>query len=346
MAGGFEAARLLDIFERMLAIRRFEETVYALHEDGQFGGHYHLYIGQEATGAAVIAALDDADTVFSTHRNHGHLIARGADAGAALAEILGRADGLGGGRCGTFHLADPQRGIPHTSALVGGCVPLAAGSAFGQKLRSTGAIACALFGDGAFEEGVVFETLNLARLWHLPVLFVCENNTPGALTRAAGGGNTSYLPGGRVSSVPEALGIPTHVVDGGDAEAVDALAREAASRVRKDGGPVFVEALTERWPGNQGQWPELVTGETDLAIAWDAGLIGGEHARWHAGTDPVLRAARALLAAGAAEPEDLAAIDARLRRRMEEARAFALASPFPDVGTATEHVLAGAGGAR
>lgn len=342
MAVGTEAARFLDIFERMLAIRRFEETVYALHAEGKFGGHYHLYIGQEATGAAVVAALDDGDTVFSTHRNHGHLIARGADAGAALAEILGRAGGLAGGRCGTFHLADPARGMPHTSALVGGCVPLAAGSAFGAKLRGAGGIAVGLFGDGAFEEGVVFETLNLARLWRLPVLFVCENNTPGALTKAQGGGNTSYLPDGRVSSVPEALSIPTYVVDGGDAEAVDALAREAAARVRRDGGPVFIEALTERWPGSQGQWPDLVTGETELAMAWDDGLIGGEHARWYAEVDPVLRSARALIAAGAAEPEDLSAIDARIRRHMAEARDLALASPLPDPESALDHVFAAA----
>ncbi len=128
-----DRARLVEIFKKMIAIRRFEETVFELHEEGEFGGHYHLYIGQEATGAAVMASLGPKDRIFSTHRNHGHLIARGADAGAAMAEILGRATGLNGGRGGTFHLSDPALGMPHTSALVGGAVPLAAGGAFAAK---------------------------------------------------------------------------------------------------------------------------------------------------------------------------------------------------------------------
>jgi pyruvate dehydrogenase E1 component alpha subunit len=342
MAGAGGPARLLELFGTMLAIRRFEEVVHALFAEGHFSGHYHLYIGQEATGAAVIGHLTVRDTIFSTHRNHGHLLARGGDPAAALAEILGRAGGIGAGRLGTFHLADPSIGMPHTSALVGGAVPLAAGSAFGAKLLKTGGVSVGFFGDGAFEEGVVFETLNLAQLWRIPVLFLCENNTPGALTRAEGGSNTSYLPGGRVSPVPEALGIPTHVVDGADLEAVDALAADALARVRRDGGPVFVEALTTRWPGNQSQYPTMATGETDLAMAWDEGRIGNEHRAWFAADDPVLRAARRLIELGAADAAGLQAMDARVRERMAAAREAALASPLPDPATALDHVLAGA----
>jgi TPP-dependent pyruvate/acetoin dehydrogenase alpha subunit len=341
MSEAFDGARFVGLFETMLAIRRFEEAVQRLYDDGDFRGHYHLYTGQEATGAAVIAALDGRDTIFSTHRNHGHLIALGGDPAAALAEILGRVDGVGGGRLGTFHLADPARGMPHTSALVGGCVPLAAGSAIAAKLKKTGGISVAFFGDGAFEEGVVFETLNLARLWKLPVLFVCENNTPGALTKAQGGSNTSYLPHGRVASVPEALGIPTYEVDWMDIESMDALARDAVARVRKDGAPVFIEALTVRWPGNQSQFPKLVTGVTDIAMAWDASLIGNEHTAWFEKDDPVLRAARLLLEAGAADRAALQAIDASQTQRMEAARVAALASPLPDPATACDHVFAG-----
>jgi TPP-dependent pyruvate/acetoin dehydrogenase alpha subunit len=344
MAVETDPARLLRQFGTMLLIRRFEETVWQLFDDGAFRGHYHLYTGQEATGVPVIAALGKTDTVFSTHRNHGHLLALGSDPAAALGEILGRAGGVGGGRLGTFHLADPLVSMPHTSALVGGCVPLAAGSAFGAKLRKTGGISVGFFGDGAFEEGVVFETLNLARLWKLPVLFVCENNTPGARTKAEGGNNTSYLPDGRVASVPESLGIPTYVLDGGDLEAMDAVALEAVSKVRSSGAPVFIEALTVRWPGNQTQYPQMVTGRTDLAMAWEAGRIGNEHTAWFERDDPVLRAARLLIEMKATDAAALTALDADICARLDEAREAALAMPLPDPATAMDHVMAG--GAR
>ena len=130
MADGLDRDTALGIFERMLAIRRFEEAVFELRQGGHFGGHYHLYIGQEATGAAAMAALDDDDRIFTTHRNHGHLIARGAEPGAALAEIIGRAGGLHGGRGGTFHIADAAHGMPPTSALGGGAVATVACAAF------------------------------------------------------------------------------------------------------------------------------------------------------------------------------------------------------------------------
>lgn len=336
-----ENGRMLDIFERMAAIRRFEEAVYRLHEENLFAGHYHLYIGQEATGAAVMAALGRADRIFSTHRNHGHLIARGADPGKAMAEILGRATGLNGGRGGTFHLSDPELGMPHTSALVGGAVPLAAGSAFAAKLRKHGGIGVAMFGDGCFEEGVVYETLNLARLWQLPVIFVCENNTPGAVLKSQGGNNTSNLPEGRVMATPMALGIETHEVDGGDARAVEALFRDCAARCRATGAPIFIEALSERWPGNYYSYPDMVTGPTDIAMIWDETRIGGAHAEWHRTHDPLFRLGRALLADGAATTEQLAEIDRRATETMAQARDFAVSSPWPDVATVSDHVLAG-----
>jgi TPP-dependent pyruvate/acetoin dehydrogenase alpha subunit len=336
-----ENSRMLDIFERMLKIRRFEEKVLALHDAGDFSGHYHLYIGQEATGAPVVAALEDKDQIFTTHRNHGHLIGRGADPGAAMAEILGRATGLNGGRGGTFHLSDPALGAPHTSALVGGCVPLAAGAAFGAKVAKSGAVGVALFGDGCFEEGVVFETLNLALLWKLPVIFVCENNTPGAILKSDGGNNTSNLPEGRVAATPRGLGMETHEVDGGDAVAVDALFRDCLTRCRETGEPVFIEALTERWPGNYFSFPSLVTGETNLAMAWDFTLITGEHAEWIQDHDPLLRLCRTLLADGVVRASDVSAMDDKISEIMVTASEFALSSPWPDVATAGDYLFAG-----
>ncbi len=332
--------RSLEIFESMVAIRRFEEAVFELREGGHFGGHYHVYIGQEATGAAAIAAVGQNATIYTTHRNHGHVIARGADPGKALAEIAGRAGGLNGGRGGTFHLADASIGMPHTSALVGGAVPLAAGAALAAKLAGTSAVGLALFGDGAFEEGVVFETLNLAKLWQLPVIFVCENNTPGAVLKSAGGSNTSMLSAEPLTDVPRALKIDSHVVDGADHGAVFDVVAACAETARAGGGPAFIEALTERWPGNQQQFPKPVTGVTDIAMAWDEPRIPDQHADWFRRIDPVLRAARELLAAGHADSDELAAIDGRQRRRMAEALDFALASPAPDAATALDHVLA------
>ena len=343
MAGQPDRARLVEIFKSMIAVRRFEEEVFNLHEAGEFGGHFHLYIGQEATGAAVMASLGPEDRIFSTHRNHGHLIARGADPGAAMAEILGRADGLNGGRGGTFHLSSPELGMPHTSALVGGAVPLAAGGAFAAKLRKSDGVGVAMFGDGCFEEGVVYETLNLARLWRLPVIFVCENNTPGAVLKSQGGNNTSNLPEGRVIDTPRALGMECHEVDGGDAVLVDELFAQCVEKVRAAGEPIFIEALSERWPGNYYSFPSMVTGYTDVTAIWEP-PAGGEHTDWPGTHDPVLRLGRVMLAKGAATRDDIVEIDREATETMAKAKAFALASPLPDLDTVSDYVLARAGG--
>jgi pyruvate dehydrogenase E1 component alpha subunit len=343
MAGTRDGARSVDIFTKMIAMRRFEEVVFDLHEEGEFAGHYHLYIGQEGTGAAAMASLGPDDRIFSTHRNHGHLIARGADPNACMAEILGRATGLNGGRGGTFHLSDPTLGMPHTSALVGGAVPLAAGGAFAAKLKKTGGVGVAMFGDGCFEEGVVYETLNLARLWHLPVIFLCENNTPGAVLKTDGGSNTSNLPQGRVIDTPRALGIESLEVDGGDAGAVDALFSDGAARVRATGEPLFIEALSERWPGNNFGYPRMVTGKTDVSMIWDESAIEGDHSDWFRTHDPLFRLGRSLIADGAATPDRIAAIDRAATETMAKAKDFALSSPYPDIETLPDYVLARAG---
>jgi len=336
MADGLEILRRM--LRRMLDMRRFEEAVYALHQEGAFSGHYHLYTGQEATGAGALDALDDGDPIFTTHRNHGHLIARGADPKAALAEILGRADGLAGGRGGTFHLADPDRAVPHTSALVGGSVPLAAGAAWAARQAGRGGAAMALFGDGALEEGVVFETLNIAKGWNLPVIFVCENNTPGAIGRAAGGANSSRLATERMADIADAVGIPGQTIDGGDAAVVRDAVAAARETCRAGGGPSFIEAATVRWPGNQRQFPDLVTGRTDIAMAWDPGRIPSQHAEWFRDVDPVLRLARAAIEAGATTDE-ITAMDEVSSKRMEDAVAFAKSSPLPDPASVLDHVL-------
>ena len=189
------AARSWQLLRTMLRMRRFEEAVFRLSSERQFAGHFHIYIGQEATGAAIIAALDARDRLATTHRNHGHVIARGADPAAALAEILGRAGGLNGGRSGTLHLSDPSRGFISTSAVVGGCISLAVGAGYACKQNGDGAVAAAFFGDGALEEGVSYEAMNIASLFQLPVLFVCENNSGDAWGVSRGGYPTSVHAG-------------------------------------------------------------------------------------------------------------------------------------------------------
>ena len=319
----------LDIWRRMLVIRRFEERVIALHAAGEVVGHFHVYIGQEATGAAVMSALAPGDMIFSTHRNHGHFLARGGDLGAALAEILGRATGCNGGLGGSLHLADPDIGMPHTSAVLGGAPALAMGAGFELGRRKAGAIAVAFFGDGALEEGLALEALNMAALWKLPVLFVCENNSAGAIGAAKGGYPGSIIGTERLTALPEAFSIRTISLDGNNIEGVAAAAADARTALVAGQGPVFIETNTPRWFGNQGLWPDLRHGPLDLGMATGATALpeGADH-DWFARHDPLLRVARELLGAGVAAAT-LHGIDAEVMAGLDAAEAAARAAPFP-----------------
>ncbi len=210
----------LSIFERMLLIRHFEETVIRLYSEGRFASHYHIYIGQEATGSAVLEVLGDKDLICTTHRNHGHIIGRGSDPNRAMAEILGRATGFNGGRSGTLHLCDPSRGFLSTSAIVGGCPGLATGAAYGIKVKREPHVSVGFFGDGALEEGLVIESFNIAALWKLPVVYVCENNATGAIGPQQGGYPTATTATDSFTRLPAAYGIHCLQVDGTDMTAV------------------------------------------------------------------------------------------------------------------------------
>jgi acetoin:2,6-dichlorophenolindophenol oxidoreductase subunit alpha len=325
------------LFEAMLLMRRFEEAVIDLAKSHQFG-HYHLYTGQEATGAAALSALQATDFITTTHRNHGHVLARGADPGAAFAEILGRSTGLVGGRGGTIHLCDPSLGFLATSGIVGGAISLGIGAAFACKYRREGAIAMAFFGDGALEEGISFEALNVAALWKLPVVFVCENNSAEAWGRAKGGYPTLIHSATDLCAIPRSLGIESVRIDGADIEAAFATATEAVARCRNAEGPVFIEAATRRWAGSAPLWPEQVTGNTQLRMATGDAPTDGPHKEWYELYDPVLRLARAL-AGDAAGKTRLHEIDARVSARIAAGLRFALESPLPPAASAVEHVF-------
>jgi pyruvate dehydrogenase E1 component alpha subunit len=326
------------ILERMLLMRRFEEMVVRLFEEKHFFCHYHLYIGQEATGAAAIEALEPGDLTLTTHRNHGHVVGRGADPGKALAEILGRTDGFSKGRGGTLHMTDRSVGFLSTSAVVGSVVGLAAGAAYAFKQARKGNVAIGFFGDAALEEGLSFESMNIAALWSLTVLFLCENNSPGA--GGAGDYPSSVIAAKKLTHIPESLGIPAQMVDGADVEAVYSAVSEAVARMRDGAGPFFIEAITERWPGSRPLWPELRTGVTDLTRAWDETKITGEYADWIRNHDPVLRYARHLLAGSHLKQKDVLAQDKRINDQMETARSVAIASPLPQPESALKGVFA------
>jgi pyruvate dehydrogenase E1 component alpha subunit len=325
----------------MLRMRRFEEAVFRLASERRFAGHFHLYIGQEATGAAVMSALDARDKIATTHRNHGHLVARGADPTAALAEILGRAGGLNGGRGGTLHLCDPSLGFISTSAVVGGCISLAVGAGYACKQKSDGAVSAAFFGDGALEEGVSYEAMNVASLFHLPVVFVCENNSVDAWGVARGGFPTLVHAGSDLLQVPRSLGIQSVRVAGSNCEEVREAAIAAVAKCRDGRGPVFIEAVTKRWPGSNPLWPELATGVTDIRMATGEAPMAGEHADWYRHHDPVLLLACALATQGPDAVARLHRDDAEIQDELNAAAARALESPFPEAETALAHVFAG-----
>jgi TPP-dependent pyruvate/acetoin dehydrogenase alpha subunit len=327
----------LGILRRMLMIRRAEEHCIRFYEEheGLIRGHFHVYIGQEATGVSVCDWLNKDDYVFTTHRNHGHVIAKGGDPKKLLSEIIGRATGYCQGRAGTFHVAAPEVGIIHTSAIVGGCLALAAGTAYSAQVKGEKNITVVFFGDGAMEEGVFYEALNIAKLWRLPIIFWMENNYRRA-GRGAGHAATE------LTNVPKALDVDATVIDGIDVATVHKTAGEIVRRVRNGDGPLFVEARTHLWPGNAFNMPKLVGGVTHIAWAWDASSAPDKVRDWHKDADPILKYIRDLESAGVSRSE-IEKLDAEVQKEADQAARFALESPLPDARAALNYAFAGKG---
>lgn len=332
------AADRLRRLETMLLIRRFEECLIRLHEAGAFRGHYHVSIGQESGAVAACRPLTDADYLFTTHRNHAHLLARGAEPARIFAEILGRAGGYNGGRGGTLHVAAAELNVPVTSALVGGSLPIATGAALALKRRRRQAIVLAFFGDAALEEGAFYESMNLAVLWHLPILYVCDNNSIAHDKRKPGQYPSSRLSNDDLTAAPASFGIPSVSIGGSDVAQLAHLFDPITSDVRDGAGPQFVEVRFERWPGNYGLWPAMVGQETELTWAWGE-AAPPELAAWCAHADPILGEVADLLHNDLATRGELLALDAGVRSRIEQEAQRALASPLPDPALAYRHVL-------
>ena len=339
MLPSLPADRLLEQLRTMLRIRRFEEALIRLQQDHDVG-HFHVYVGQEATGVPALDLLEQGDICYTTHRNHGHLIARGVDPARMLAEILGKSTGINKGKGGTLHLASAEHGFPTTSSSVGGPIPIAVGSAFAFQTLGQDRVSVCLYGDGALEEGAWHEAANIAALRKLPVIFLCENNSLEALGAKANEYSISTLAIAPLTQAAAVFGIESVAVDGTDAGAVHDAMSAAIRRARAGEGPTFIEARTVRWPGSRPLWPQLITGATDLRYAWEEWSIPEEHRAWWGAQDALLRFVRELIDGGHLTREQALSIDQEAVAEMERAVTFALESPYPQPEEALEHVFA------
>jgi acetoin:2,6-dichlorophenolindophenol oxidoreductase subunit alpha len=315
------ADRLLAIYRSMLLIRQFEEQVRRLAAAGAVPGLVHLCAGQEATAVGVCAALAPDDVIASSHRGHGHCLAKGADPARLMAEILGRQAGYCRGRSGSLHVSDAANFNLGTNGIVGGGVPLATGAALSAKVRGTGQVAVCFFGDGALNQGIVFEAMNMAAIWALPVLFVCENNGYGEYTAIA-----DVAAGASLTGRGTVFDIPSPMIDGMDVVAVHDAAAAAVARARSGGGPSFLVCNTWRYGGHHAGDKQGYKDREEVA-AWEA-------------KDPILRLARELTQAGIADQTALDDIARSIDVEVKTAVDFAKASPEPDVADLRSRVFA------
>jgi acetoin:2,6-dichlorophenolindophenol oxidoreductase subunit alpha len=309
----------LDLFERMLLIRRFEERAAQLRAAGLIPGFLHPCIGQEATAVGVCNALGPLDVLTSNHRGHGHMIGRGADPARMYAELFARTGGYNRGKGGSLHMIDTALGFLGANGIVGGGIPLAAGAALQLKRTGSDALAVTFFGDGASNEGAFHETLNLAALWKLPVLFVCENNLYGEFTR-----QSDHMVLENVADRASAYGLPGVIVDGNDVLAVRRVTREAVERARRGDGPTLIEAKTYRHRGH-------FEGDMGRYRPKD------EVAEWMA-RDPLVTFSQWLSTELSATETDLDNVRASVESRLEQAIEWAKEQEHPQPADALDHV--------
>jgi TPP-dependent pyruvate/acetoin dehydrogenase alpha subunit len=319
LAVATDEAALLAMLETMWLIRAFEERVSALHAAGSIGGLLHLGVGQEAVAVGSCSVLRRSDLVYGSHRAHAHALAKGADPVRLLAELAGRATGYCRGKGGTMHISAPEVGFVTATGVVAGNIPLALGAAAVCRRRAAGDIAVAFFGDGAAQTGSFHESLNLAALWQLPVVLVCENNGWAEFTPLS-----AHTPVERLASHAETYDIHTLTVDGNDVLAVREAVADAVDRART-GGPTFVECLTQRLRGHYEGDPG---GYRDRAALEE----------WRA-KDPIQRFQRSLADLGV--PVDVDRIEREARARVDAAAEEALAAPWPTREDVDRDVYAG-----
>lgn len=305
---------LLDLHRRMVRIRLFEEAAGRLAEAAKLPGFLHLYVGEEAVAAGVCAALTDSDQITSTHRGHGHLVAKGGDFNRMMAELMGKATGYCNGKGGSMHISDLELGMLGANGIVGAGSPIAVGAAFANKYRGDGNVAVAFFGDGATNIGAFHEAANMACALHLPIVFACENNEYGEFT-----------PRDKTMAITDIVdraagyGMPGVIVDGMDVIAVHEAAVEAVARARDGGGPALIEAKTYRFYNHHGVQNLGLKYRTDDEVAlWKE-------------RDPIFSFEQRLVEGDLVSAGDIEAVWAELRADIDTAIAFAEDSPLPTV---------------
>jgi pyruvate dehydrogenase E1 component alpha subunit len=311
----------IGLLRSQLAIRVFEEAVKKQHAAGLIPGAVHLSIGHEGAIAGGCAALAADDYVFGTHRSHGHPIAKGADFGPLMAELMGRVDGVCKGKGGSMHLTDHSVGVMGESGIVGGGLPLATGAGLSAKVLGNGRVCLCFFGDGASNEGSFHESLNLAAIWRLPVVYLCENNLYGATTPAH-----SVIAVDDIADRAASYAIPGVVVDGQDAEAVFAVVSQAVERARRGDGPSLIEAKTYRFGEHAEGLIIPVTYREEAEVE-----------QWKL-RDPVAILRARLIGEGVLSEDAAEAIEAELEQQVAEAVRFAKNSPSPEPEAAFEDV--------
>ncbi len=321
-----DADRLLGWYEQMVLIRQTEKAAYDLFMSGEVKGTTHLAAGQEAVAVGTSAALREDDYVFATYRGHHHVMARGATPAECLAELMSKATGLCAAKGGSMHLTKAANGMLGSYAIVGSHLPIAAGAAWSAKLRGTDQVAVAFFGDGATNIGAFHETLNLAAVWKLPVLFVCENNLYMEYTPISAVTAVAHPAADRAS----AYGLPAAIIDGNDVVEVQDTLRVAVDRARAGDGPTIVEAMTYRHYGHSRADPAKYRPADEVE-------------RWLQ-RDPLLVARERLTSLGIGET-DIDAADARVAQVVQAAVQEAKDAPYPDPATALTDVWADGGAA-
>lgn len=320
---GPDKGELLSVYRSMLTIRRFEERLSAESKSGKLPGPVHVYIGQEAVAVGLCSHLTDSDWITSTHRGHGHFLAKGGTPAALMTEIYGRETGICGGKGGSMHVADFTRGIIGANGIVGGGIALATGAALAAQLDGKGHCAVAFFGDGAANQGVLGEAMNVAALWKLPLILVCENNGYSEFSRAAD------VTAGQLADRATAYGVTAQTIDGNDFMAVWRAAGEAVERARAGDGPTFIEAKTYRLHGH------VESEDTFLPKTYRE---ESEVEEWRK-RDPIAALA-SMLTDGIATQSELEAIEAEIAAMVEDAAASADAAPWPNPEDAFRHMFA------
>lgn len=311
----------LHMYEQMMKIRLFDEQVNELYKTAKMPGLAHLYLGEEAIAVGVCETLHKDDYITSTHRGHGHCLAKGAAIDLMFAELLGKAAGYCRGKGGSMHIADPESGNLGANAIVGAGSGIATGAALSIKLRGTSQVAVAFFGEGAMGQGLVYEAMNMAALWKLPVIYICENNHYTEYTYY------EEVMSGELRARPAAFGIPVEEIDGQDIRQVVSAAQRAVERARHGQGPSFIICDTYRYSGHH---------VGDINRAYYRSKEEEEH--WKAERDP-LKQARDWLTADMHAPDSIfEEIEKRLNEEIRLGVEFALSAPYPDASEVTENV--------